>query len=121
MDLLERVTTEIGGDSDKAKAGLGAVFTSIRMAIDVKTFGAIAAAMPEIGPWMHDAPIGGVGTGELLSLATPRTLKVKLVKVGFTEQQIATLLTLATRALRDTLPSDVADQVMKKVPLLAEE
>ncbi len=117
MDLLELVTTELGGDRDKARAGLGALFTSIRMAVDVRTFGTIVTAMPQIGSWMQEAPIGGLGTGELLSLATPRTLKLKLAKIGFTDDQIGTLVAHTATALRDALPPNLADEVAKKMPV----
>lgn len=108
-------------DEAQAVLGLGALFASIRMSVDVKTFGAIAAAIPDVGRWMHEAPIRGARTGELIGLARPATLERKLAAAGFTEEQIAALGMLAANALREMVSEEVREQVAQKIPILADD
>lgn len=118
MDLKSSVVAEFGVDEITALKALGALFTSVRMAMDARTFGSIAAAFPHASAWMREAPVLTGRTGEMLALATPRTLHRSLVAIGFDDDQVDRLGALIGHALKENLDSDLYEPLAKKLPLL---
>ena len=119
MELLAQVVSEFDVDENLASKALGAVFTSVRMAMDTKTFAAVATAFPDVGTWMRDAPVTGGRTGEMLALATPRTLRRNLSQLGLAEPQIDRLGALAGKALRESIPAEVFERITVRLPMFA--
>ena len=118
MDLQSSVVAEFGVDEQTASKALGALFTSVRMAMDTRTFGSIAVAFPNASAWMREAPVLTGRTGEMLALATPRTLHRSLVALGFDDAQVDRLGALIGQALKEHLASDIYEPLAKKLPLL---
>ena len=118
MNLPREVATRFALEERLASKALGTVFTSVRMAVDTKTFSTVATAFPDVGTWLRDAPASGGRTGEMLALATPATLRRSLATLGLSEQQIDTLGHLVGRALQESLPADVYSQITARLPLL---
>jgi hypothetical protein len=119
VDLVKRVADEVGVDEGKAANGLGAVFLAIRMALDAKTFGAVAEAFPDLGEWMVGAPLSAHWTGEILAIAKPRALRRILVNAGFSDEQIEQLLSIAGSAVREAAGPEVHDKILETLPNLA--
>jgi hypothetical protein len=105
-------------DERTATKALGAVFTSVRMAVDAAAFGMVASAFPDAGVWMHEAPVAGGRTGEMLALATPATLRRSLKNLGLDDAKIDELGKLTGEALRDAIPADLLGRITARLPLL---
>ena len=118
MDLQSSVVAEFGVDEETASTALGALFTSIRMAMDNRTFGSVAVAFPSAAGWMRDAPVATGRTGEMLALATPKTLHRSLVALGFDDEEVDRLGALIGAELKEHLASDLYEPLAKKLPLL---
>ena len=118
MSLLEVVTTELALDREKAQAGLGALFTSIRLATDARTFETIKAKIPEIDGWVGRSYSGGGRTGEIMTLMGPQALTRTLTAAGFSADEIAGLGRVVGRSLKDILPAEAVTQLTGKLPLL---
>jgi hypothetical protein len=117
VDLRSSVIAEFGVDENTASKALGAVFTSVRMAMDTRTFGSVAIAFPDAANWMREAPVVTGRTGEMLALATPGTLRRSLLALGFSEDQVDRLGQMAGEALKEHLPIDTYDRLTAKLPL----
>ena len=118
MDLLARVTSEFNVDEKTASKALGAIFTSVRMAMDTRTFGKVALTFPDAAAWMREAPVTGGRTGEMLALATPATLKRSLITLGFDESQVTKLGAMLGNTLREALPPEIHRRIAERLPLL---
>ncbi len=119
MDLVQRVADEIKVDEAKAADGLGVVFLAIRMALDAKTFVAVADAFPDVGEWMTEAPLSARWTGEILAIATPKAVRRLLLNAGFTEEQIEKLCSIAGSAVREAAGPEVHDKILETLPIFA--
>ena len=118
MDLQSSVIAEFGVDENTACKALGGLFTSVRMAMDTRTFGSVAVAFPAASTWMREAPVMTGRTGEMLALATPETLHRSLVALGFDDDQVNRLGALVGSELKALLTPGTYDLVTKKLPLL---
>ncbi len=118
MDLRSSVIAEFGVDENTASRALGALFTSVRMAMDTRTYGSVAVAFPDASTWMRDAPVLTGRTGEMLALATPRNLHRSLVALGFDDEQVDGLGRLIGGELKEHLPPDTYDRLTTRLPLL---
>lgn len=118
MDLVQRVADEVGVDEGKAADGLGAVFLAIRMALDAKTFGAVAEAFPDMGQWMVSAPLSAQWTGEVLAIAKPKALRRILLNAGFTDEQVEKLFPIVGSAVREAAGPEVHDKILETLPNL---
>lgn len=118
MDLPSSVIAEFGVDENTASKALGALFTSVRMAMDTSTFGSVAIAFPDAASWMREAPVITGRTGEMLALATPRTLHRSLQSLGLEDEQIERLGDLVGSALKEHLEPATYKRLSKKLPLL---
>ena len=105
-------------DPAQAERGLGAVFMSIRMAVDPATFARVVGAFPDADTWMRAIELSGGRTGEILALASPHALRRQLKLAGFTEQHIRQLGPTVGAALQAALPPETFDQVATRIPLL---
>ncbi|MEE8134705.1 MAG: hypothetical protein V3T56_06585 [Gemmatimonadales bacterium] len=117
MDLRSSVIAEFGVDENTASKALGALFTSVRMAMDTGTFGSVAVAFPDASAWMREAPVVTGRTGELLALATPETVRRSLIALGFDDDQVDGLGQLIGSELKEHLPADTYDLLTTKLPL----
>jgi hypothetical protein len=119
VDLVQQVAAIVGGDGDKARSVLGSVFTSVRMAIDTPTFAKLGPAFPQLNEWMRGIQLAQGRTGEIIALAGPEALKRQLGQHGLSETQMQQVGAAVGAALRQALPNDVSEKILKRVSLLA--
>ena len=118
MDLPQRVADDLGIAHPQAERALGALFMSVRMAVDPALFSRITAALPDVETWLRDIQPAGGRTGEIVALAGPEALGRQLKMAGFNEQQAQRLGATVGTALGELLAKDVAQKVVERVPLL---
>ena len=118
MDLPQVVAQQLSVDPAQAERGLGAIFMSVRMAVDAGTFARVTAAFPDADMWMRAIDLSGGRTGEILALASPAALRRQLKLAGFTEKDIRQLGSTVGAALQAGLRPETFDQIAARVPLL---
>ncbi len=118
MSLVSSVVAEFGVTEATASKALGAIFTSVRMAMDSATFGSVAVAFPDAANWMRDAPVMTGRTGEMLALATPDTLRQSLISLGFADEHVDRLGFMTGEELKEHLDTDTYQRLTAKLPLL---
>lgn len=118
MDLVGVIAEACNVDRNLASKVLGAIFTSIRMGVDTKSFAQVVSAFPGCSDWMREAPTSSARTGALLALATPATLERGLRQLGLGDEQIAASGKLVGAALKAALPAGVTAKIVGKLPLL---
>ena len=117
MDLLEQVAQDLGSP-EKAQAALGAVFTSVRMSMDAKSFGTLREKFPKVESWMGRALTGGGRTGEMLALVGPGALQRNLKAAGLTPEEMSKVGLMVGAVMKEMLPEPLYQQVETRVPLL---
>ncbi len=118
MDLPQRVADDLGIDRSVAQQGVSALFMSIRMAVDPKTFAQISTALPNLEDWMRGIQLAGGRTGEIIALGSPEALGRQLKLAGFNEQEAQRLGASVGKALGEVLPKKVFDTVAGRVKIL---
>jgi hypothetical protein len=117
MDLVQAVTKDLQIDEQQAVKGLGVMFLSIRMAVDMKTFTRIASVFPESGQWMLETPFEDGGTGEMLAMATPGAVRRMLAIAGYTKEQTGELCEIVGGALHNAVSEDIYRTVAENLPI----
>lgn len=118
MSLLDDVQQQLEVDEVKAVRGLGALFIAIRMAVDAKTFSLVAAAFPNAGEWMQEAPLQGGRTGEMLAMATPGAVIRILGFAGYPKDQVPAIGALVGGAVKDIMPPAAYRELVATLPML---
>jgi hypothetical protein len=118
VDLVQQVSDAVGVDREKAESVLGSFFTSIRMAVDPATFGKVIQALPDAEEWMLALTFAGGRTGEIIALAGPEGLRRQLQVIGLDDAQIAKAGATVGEALRQLLPKDATEKIIKRISLL---
>jgi len=119
MDLVQRLTTDLGVDQRKAELILGMMFTAVRISVDSPTYEKIKQALPHVESWMGKSLVGGGGrTGEMLGLVGPEALQRNLNSTGLSDAQLRQAGSLVASALREALPGEALNTLATKVPLL---
>lgn len=118
MDLVERVTADLGGDEEKATAALGALFMSIRLAVNNEDFERICSAVPHAEEWVRRETRGATRTGELFLLTQPETLHKRLEEFGLTEEQCTGLGRTVDELLDGNIPEKVLKTLRGRIPIL---
>ncbi len=118
MDLLERITADLDGDEEKATAALGALFMSIRLAVNDEDFEQICSAVPQAEEWVRQETRGATRTGELFLLTQPETLHKRLEEFGLTEEQCARLGRTVDESLDGNISEKVFNTLRGRIPIL---
>ncbi len=118
MNLLDRVTTELGVDAKKAEIGLGTLLASVRLTVGPESFDAIKEHLPHAESFMGRALMGGGRTGEIVGLIGAEAVRRNLEAAGYTESEIPRLGALVGERLREVVPPDVVASLETKLPLL---
>ena len=118
MELVDEVAEALGCPPEKAQAALGAVFTSVRMSMDAKSFGDIREKYPKVESWMGRALTGGGRTGEMLALVGPGALQRNLKAAGLQPEEMTKLGLMMGGILKGMLKPELYTQVENRVPLL---
>lgn len=117
MNLAHEVTERLAVDEAQARRGLGTLFVAIRMALDMRTFTAIATAFPDCGEWMVEAPFQGDGTGEMLVMATPGAVKRTLAAAEYDGERATELCRLVGDAIATHVSPQTRAMLNAKLPL----
>lgn len=118
MELVDEVAQGLGCPPEKAQAALGAIFTSVRMSMDAKTFGEVREKFPKVESWMGRALTGGGRTGEMLALVGPGALQRNLKAAGLEPHEMTKLGLMIGEILKGMLKPEMYTQVENRVPLL---
>jgi hypothetical protein len=118
VDLPQQVADELGIGRPVAAQALSALFMSVRMAVDPKTFAHVSTALPDLDDWLRGIQLAGGRTGEVIALAGPEALGRQLKLAGLNEQQAQRFGQSVGKALAELLPKDVFEKVVARVPLL---
>ncbi len=117
MDLVLVVTQRLTVDEAQARRGLGTLFVAIRMAVDMRTFTTIAAAFPDVGEWMVEAPFQGDGTGEMLVMATPGAVRRTLAVADYDDDRATELCRIVGDAINTHVSPKALATLNAKLPL----
>lgn len=94
------------------------MLTSIRMAMDAKSFGEIREKFPKVESWMGRALTGGGRTGEMLALVGPGALQRNLKAAGLEPAEMTKLGLHMSGVLKAILKPELYTLVETRVPLL---
>ena len=120
MDLVQRLTSETGVDTDIAERALGSIFMTIRLAVNAEQYGQIKAAFPQVEDWLKKGTdVGGGRTGEMLAILDAESLAERLQSAGLAQAQQQAFATVIGSAVREALSPELAAQITSRVPLLA--
>jgi hypothetical protein len=121
VDLVQRITTDVGVEQGLAVEGLGTLFMAIRMGTDAKTFAGVLEAYPDLGQWMQRAPLSARWTGEMLAMATPQAVRRILMNAGYRDEQVTLLCAILGSSLKEHVDTKTYDLITEKLPTLGGE
>jgi hypothetical protein len=134
-DSANALSTETGVSTDLAHKGLGAILSFLKQHLGEDTFERIQAAIPDASNFLNrfesspESANGGGLLGSLTGLAAKflgggageaGKLLESFSKLGFKPEQIEAFLPKALEFIKSHLPADLIQQIMAKLPALAQ-
>jgi Protein of unknown function VcgC/VcgE (DUF2780) len=134
-DTVNTLSSETGLSADLVHKGLGAILDFLRQHLGEETFDRIRQAIPGASEFLNrfesspDGAAGGGLIGALAGLASKflggatgdlSKLLESFSKLGFKPEQIESFLPKALEFIRSHLPADLVEQILAKLPALAQ-
>jgi hypothetical protein len=121
-DLIERITRELGVESDAAVRGAGAIFSVIKERVGLRTFQMLKVPYPEADSWIdHYGAMEGYGAGDYYlqdtSLSGPVVDVIERATAGGLDLETAQrMFAVILDAIQREAVEPVARVVAERVP-----
>lgn len=117
MDLVDRISGELGVDRGVAEQGVGALFAAVQLTVDANSFEKLKGRIPQLASWMERSQEGN-RTSELMALVGGDAILQNLRGLGYSADQITRLGHLVGEALKASAPADILSTLHDRAPLL---